>query len=268
MSFKELGRTVAGILQEGKIEEALSTLIEGAEHGGKRHLREDAVRLKAGYAQARYQFEVKALMSRAEFELIQNKTINGIQAILNKLEAADTPPPPARKTLIIAGIIVLAAVILGWWWIVGRQEDPPPTFDKPAMEEAQQTPAPSSVSKDPASDFQKEAATGERKRPETPVSPKPSRPAANATNDKLPAERPARVETCTFQLILNVNMIDARVLIDGAPAQIVSGAGTQVKTIKTTPGSHKITLRNNKLECSFDTRISPGSQVMQPSTCN
>jgi len=266
MAINDLSQSVQGILQQGKIEEALDALIKGL--GDHRSLQKDAVQLKTNYAQARYQYEVQAILPRTEFEIIQNKTINGIQAIVGRLELTDQPASSAR-TWWIAGIIAAVVIAFGLWRLISQAGERGGTLTEPAAREVRQVPAnPVGVTDSTPGLAQPSVITRKKKAEETTPQHKCPIVPSTSASDKPSAATSPPPETCAFRLILNTNMIDAGILIDGKPAHLAKGAGTQVQTIETTPGNHKITLRNNKLGCSFDARISAGGQIMQPATCN
>lgn len=265
MVINELHQTVQGVLQQGKIDEALLVLIQGLEDRRYRSLQKDAVQLKSNYAQARYQYEVRGALPRPDFELIQNRTIQGIQAIVDKLDTFDARPVSPGKWRIAAISLVLTLLALGLWWKFSRNDHPGPSSsaaEVPSKTAPVTAQPPAAVQ---AAPIDTQPATSSRPKPhreKTSPGAVTERPGATAPS------KPPEPETCSFQLILNGNMIDARILMDNQPADIVAGEGTQIKTIKTTPGDHKITLRSQKITCSFDVLISAGRRIMQPDICN
>lgn len=261
MEINTLQQNVQDILKKGKIDEALDKLIEGLAEDQRFKLQKDAVQLKTIYAQARYEYEVKGLLPRSEFDLTQNKTLNGIQAILDKLEsAADIRHPATVHRWWIGGpLIVLLLVVLGIWWKVQQSN----SHDSKSSAPEEQKTGDSSVLVETRVDSIENYAKQEVAEPlqESATHPNLVAPA--------PPEEPSQTKvTCSFRLILNSNMADARVFVDNQPAQVIAGHGTQIRIIETTPGMHEIILRNNKFECKFNHEVIPNGKAYQPSTCN
>lgn len=121
--MKQLKSIIYQRISDGDVEGAIDLLMEVLREKNDDKTYKDALFLKSNLHSARQQYEIKGVIARQEYELIVNKTLLGLESILDRLEngRANAPMPSfessGRDSSEKVGIplwvgLVLAAVVL------------------------------------------------------------------------------------------------------------------------------------------------------------
>lgn len=223
MNIEEIRQIVTALLREGKIDQALEFLVEQLQNApSQQHLMNDAVMLQANYAKARRQHEVQGLLPRADFELIQNRTISGVQTILSQLgiplaaapSTADSTRSNRKPWLwpVVGLVIVLLAA--GLWWALR----PAPQASKPELEKTQET---VSQTANQPSNTGSQAGGNTASPPKSKPESSPSAP-AQPQKKEPPATTPAKTYRVT--LVLNSAWSGANISVDGQRADVLKSS--------------------------------------------
>jgi hypothetical protein len=92
-NFKKI---IYGRIGEGDVEGAVDLLLEMLQQQDNSKAYKDALFLKSNLHSAKQQYEIKGVIARQEYELVVNKTLLGLE---NLLEDAEKGPAPRVKSL-------------------------------------------------------------------------------------------------------------------------------------------------------------------------
>jgi hypothetical protein len=142
-NFKKI---IYGRIGEGDVEGAVDLLLEMLQQQDNSKAYKDALFLKSNLHSAKQQYEIKGVIARQEYELVVNKTLLGLENLLEDAEKGPAPESekPVRpsivtsteknrtpgKTWIIGLVVVALIVVLALLYIQSRgegfmrQEDP------------------------------------------------------------------------------------------------------------------------------------------------
>lgn len=266
-------------LQEGRLSKALDLLLEATE-GKHKNLKEELLLLKSKFEYYRNQYEIKGILTDKEFNIHYSKTVLGIQEVLEKLqkgtgEKSISLGKSEKKKRALVPLIAIAVIFgLGlvlWGFYTTRKAQEltiPETLldldDSVELEPPRTTEPPPVV--------QEEVAKQENQPIEKPKTKldntKTDAPATIPVEEKdQPEIKPeTKLETPPakyFEVILTMNsdMSDAKILVDGEPAIVLSSTPI-IKKIRVTEkqSMHVFELKNESKNCKKELLITRDNQ--------
>lgn len=100
-NFKKI---IYGRITEGDVEGAVDLLLEMLQQQDNTQAYKDALFLKSNLHSARQQYEIRGVIARQEYELVVNKTLLGLENLLEDVERAPVQErtEPASQTPVAA----------------------------------------------------------------------------------------------------------------------------------------------------------------------
>lgn len=256
--MQSIHRTVRFHLVMGKPSKALDAMIGFLTHSSQQELLSDAILLKSQYESAAHNYR-QGMMPRAEFDLIQNRTVNALQAILKDLQTDEAiegvalDALPVRQTYWgVVGIVVVVIAVAGW--LVFRSHDMPIVEGaKPAIKDT-------SVVKPPVKP--PKVSTGKDKVEPPPVFTRP--PEITPTPTEPP---PKNVETEPVTILYVPDPWgEANILADGQKIGFTSSGSNTVR-LSVPKNTQTFQLEKNGKTCNGQKSIASSGKVVVNFTC-
>lgn len=275
MQCIETHKAIQQALQDGSLSEALDLLLE-CTAGKNKHIKEDVFLLKSKFEYSRNQYEIKGTLTDKEFNLAYSKTVIGIQDILDRLrkpeayslEVGQSKPDKKENTYKGLMLILMLILVLGisyysyHSWYTGENK----VDTKLAKEEM--VPLDSNLqigNNNQQNDF----SSGRDTAPQQSAKPKDGKinqsPSTNkliqkvSEDEKIVIEPPAKM--FKIKLVMNSNMSNASIFVDGKPATIISSTPI-VTTIQLAQKQtmHVLELRQDHKSCKRERLITADNQ--------
>ena len=264
-------------LKAGRLSIALDLLLESVDKNNK-GIRDELLLLKSKFEYHRNQYEIQGIITDKEFNIHYSKTVLGIQNILGRLQKGEAKPVKTKRSLIP---IIVVAVILGAslsFWLITGLNKPKETKIQGGVAE-RDTLTDTTLSETKEAIVPEEIVTSPRKN-ESKEEEKENKPAANTvkqknttsvneqkTNtesseeEKIPVPPEPTTRTFDVKLIMNSDMSDARIFVDGKPATIVSQTPiiTTIRVFEKT-NNHSFELKTDNKTCKRDRLITENNQ--------
>lgn len=245
----------------------------------------DATALRATYLNAKRQYEVQGIIDRREFELIFNKTLNGIQQLMSSSmgESVLVKAPVSThsntfpwKAIVAAVAVMLIIGAAGFNYfskttiadnspidsrpldstvVVEKVEKPVSLHEKPTE----------SISSSKPEEITTKPSQKKKTKPKTTEPPLTKEavntPITEPTPSVIKKEAPKVVEYLEVKLVVNASHSQAAIFVDGQAAQVLKNTPI-VKTIRVEKKSsmHQIELRNGDRPCSTQQLITTNGQ--------
>lgn len=261
MTPQQIRTSVLSLLGQGNLDAALQSLLDALHSGGNQAIQDQALMLKAQWETLK-QDQIKGLLSRAEYELAQNKVIAGIQNVANQLENPSSRAVPSVGSPTTSQLWLYLAALIGLLllaFFVYRFNRPKQALTKTTIEQSEPQ------KKIPESQVSPTVVPKEPVKNKPIVGKTPAEQKVHSTNPSLrPTEDKPAPKWVELKVILTKG--DVKLKIDGEMPNYLSTSTGMVRTVRITEGKHQFEITENGAICTLPQTILSTTQKIFP-TC-